>query len=96
MNLHYCLAFVWGAVWASFLQFNRFGRWLALKRTWLTVVVGVGVDLLIVHRLVSTEAWARIVRVIAWSSLPIILRSLLNELSEALEVFSGFKNPDRK
>jgi len=43
-----CLgALCWGILLAVFLQFSRMGRFLAVERTWITVVVGVGVDLLI-------------------------------------------------
>jgi len=42
---YYLLALVWGGIWAAFLQWTRPGWFLANKRTWLTVVVGVGVDL---------------------------------------------------
>lgn len=28
------LAAVWGAVWAAFLQYTAFGRWMAERRTW--------------------------------------------------------------
>lgn len=73
------LAFAWGALWASFLQFTELGRWLADKRTWTTVVAGVGVDLLIALLVVPRSAWLRISAIITASSIAIIARSLINE-----------------
>lgn len=76
------LAVVWGFVWAACLQYTAWGRWLAKKRTWLTVVVGVGVDLLILWRVVDRRCWWQIVQVIALSAIGIILRSLIMEHAE--------------
>ncbi len=90
-RLIYLLAFVWGAVWASFLQFNRMGQFLAQKRTWLTVVIGVGLDLLLLFPLIPWRVWLQIFTVISLSSLAIIFRSLKNELGELLEAINGIK-----
>lgn len=73
------LALFWGALWAAFLQCNAWGRYLALRRTWLTVVVGVGIDLLILATVLPLEAWLLMCAVIAASSVGIIARSLYNE-----------------
>lgn len=78
------LALVWGALWALFLQVHPWGRWLAIKRTWLTVVVGVGVDLIILILVLDWQTWAAVAAVIAASSLGIIGRSLYNEHHEDL------------
>lgn len=87
----YTIAFVWGAIWSSFLQWNHFGRFLAEKRTWLTVVIGIGVDLLLTLPLVPRRFWVKIFTVIAVSSLPIILRSLANEWDELMETIRGIE-----
>lgn len=86
------LALIWGAVWAMFLQWTHLGRFLALKRTWLTVVIGIGVDLLISLTLLPLRAWLTVFSIIAISSLPIITRSLVNELIEITEELNVFKN----
>ena len=92
------LGFVWGAVWAAFLQFTEVGRFLALHRTWLTVVVGVGVDLLLILLFVSFEVWLPVVGVVALSGVCIIVRSLSNERREIKEWIKvgrgGDKNED--
>ncbi len=80
-----CLAFVWGVIWALFLQFHRYGRWLAVRRTWITVVVGVGVDLGLLLLLVDWATWAMVAGVVAASSVGIIVRSLVNEHSEDVQ-----------
>lgn len=76
------LAVFWGIAWAMALQFTRWGRWLVLRRTWLSVVVGVGVDLLIVAAFLPFEEWLRLVAVIALSSLGLVFRSIHNEHKE--------------
>jgi len=84
-GLAYFLALFWGLLWASALQFSKLGRWLAEKRTWITVVVGVGVDLVIALFVVEWDAWWRMALIIVASSVGVIFRSLWNELQEAKE-----------
>lgn len=69
------LALLWGIGWALMLQYHRLGRFLAAERTWITVVVGVGVDLLIG----INADWFTICGIVVLSSLGIIARSLINE-----------------
>lgn len=85
LALALCLAFVWGVIWALFLQFHRYGRWLAVRRTWITVVVGVGVDLALLALLLNPYAWATVATVVAASSVGVIVRSLVNEHSEDVQ-----------
>lgn len=73
------LALIWGAIWALFLQLHPWGQWLAIKRTWLTVVIGVGVDLALLLLVLDIRSWSTVVAVIAASSVGIIGRSLYNE-----------------
>lgn len=73
------LALFWGILWALFLQHNPEGHYLALRRTWITVVIGVGVDLLILALGLPLAEWLLVVAVMATSSLGIIARSLYNE-----------------
>jgi len=92
MNVAVCvLAFIWGAVWARYLQFNEMGQFLAQKRTWLTVVIGIGVDLLLLLPVIPRRTWFKIFTVIGFSSLAIIFRSLWNELRELLETVDAVK-----
>lgn len=87
----YTIAFTWGTIWSSFLQWTHFGQFLAQKRTWLAVVIGVGVDLLLILPLIPRRLWVKIFTVIAVSSLPIILRSLANEWDELMETIRGIE-----
>lgn len=73
--LRICLGFFWGFAWAGYLQFTRHGQFLVLKRTWITVVVGVGIDLIIAY----PADWWTVAMVISVSSIGIIIRSLWNE-----------------
>lgn len=85
LALALCLAFVWGVIWALFLQFHRYGRWLAVRRTWITVVVGVGVDLALLALLLDPHTWVTVATVVAASSVGVIVRSLVNEHSEDVQ-----------
>lgn len=76
------VALFWGVVWAVFLQVHAWGQWLAARRTWLAVVVGVGVDLVILLLVLDWHRWAMVVGVVAASSVGIIGRSLVNERRE--------------
>lgn len=76
------LALIWGVIWAAILQFTAFGRWLALKRTWITVVIGIGVDGLLALPLLPLTAWLHTAAVVAASSVGIIARSWINEHRE--------------
>lgn len=76
------LAAVWGVVWALFLQYHPWGQWLAVRRTWLTVVIGVGVDLALLALLLDLPTWLTVAGVIGASSLGIIVRSIANERRE--------------
>lgn len=76
------LACFWGLAWAAILQFTSWGRWLALRRTWVSVVIGVGVDLLILGFVLSLADWLQLVAVIGLSSIGLVVRSLYNEHRE--------------
>lgn len=86
------LALIWGFVWAMLLQFTDWGRFLARRRTWLTVVIGVGVDLGLALLCVPITWWWRVVAIVALSSIGIITRSLSNEYSETMELVNDHKN----
>ena len=64
------------------LQRTYSGRFMAARLTWLTVVIGIGVDLAIALFIIPLDAWLRIAGVIAASSIAIIARSLLNDSSD--------------
>jgi L-cystine uptake protein TcyP (sodium:dicarboxylate symporter family) len=76
------LAIAWGATWAACLQYTQWGRWLAIRRTWLTVVVGVGVDVLILLVAIPLRFVALVALIVSLSSVGIIGRSLYNELTD--------------
>lgn len=67
------------------------GQFLAQKRTWLTVVIGVGVDTLLLLPVIPKRAWVKLLAVLGLSSIPIILRSLINELTETNEAIDVIK-----
>lgn len=91
MELGLCLGLglIWGVLWALFLQCTEAGQFLVLRRTWLTVAVGIGVDLLILLALLPLEMWLMVVGVIGASAVGIIARSLLNEWREHVELLGG-------
>ena len=85
----YILALIWGGIWALFLQWSQLGQFLAQKRTWITVVVGVGVDLVLILFVIPLDLWLRVCMMIVLSSLCIIARSLINEWRELRELAEG-------
>ena len=71
-----CLtALLWGIGWACFIQLHRLGRYWADERTWITVVIGVGVDWLIG---IGAD-WPTFGLILVFSGAPVIYRSLVNE-----------------
>lgn len=70
------LGAIWGVAWALFLERSRTGRFMAVRLTWLSVVIGIGVDLLIALLVIDFNAWWRQAAIIAASSVAIIWRSL--------------------
>jgi len=81
------LALLWGIGLACWLQFSRMGRFIATERTWIAVVIGVGVDLL----LIIGATWWALWLVVAFSSLGIIVRSLLNEHRETEPALNRYR-----
>lgn len=87
MILRVLLAFAWGIGFATYLETNRHGQFLVSERTWLTVVIGIGVDLLIAY----PGDWWTVLTVIAASSVGIIARSLMNEQQRDTVNWQGYK-----
>jgi uncharacterized membrane protein len=83
------LAILWGVILALILQRTAWGRFLALRRTWITVVIGVGVDLLILLAIIPFNAWIITCSIIAASSLGLIARSLINEHADERELLEA-------
>lgn len=85
--LRVLLAFGWGIGWAAYLELHRHGQFLATERTWLTVVIGIGVDLAIAW----PGDWYVVALVIGASSVGVIARSLMNEQRQASVNWQGYK-----
>jgi len=79
------LALIWGIIWAAVLQFSQLGRFLAARRTWLTVVIGIGADLVLLRLMLKLSDWLRVVGIVALSSVGIIGRSVYNEWADHRE-----------
>ena len=79
------IAFSWGATWAACLQYTQWGRWLAQRRTWLTVVVGNGGTIASMTLFLDMALVASIVFVFFCAAIPIIARSFLNEFRDEAE-----------
>lgn len=88
------LAAVWGTGYALFLQTYP-GRFLAARYTWVTVVVGIGMDMAIAAVCVGIEAAVSVTVLIGVSAVPIVARSLWNEMRD-VRVLHGDKDADRE
>lgn len=87
----YALATTWGIAWALILQWTRIGRFLAIRRTWITVVIGIGIDLAIALAVVPLIWWTQIALIVLLSSIGIIIRSLINEHNDEQEELDAAK-----
>lgn len=81
------LALLWGILLACWLQFTRLGRFLAAERTWITVVIGVGGDLLVGAGAIWWQYWL----IMALSSVGVIARSLMNEHNETEPALNRYR-----
>jgi len=78
---------LWGILWAVFIQYHRMGRFLVTARTWIAVVVGVGVDLL----LGIGAPWWALWLIVGLSSIGVITRSLLNEHAQTAPALNRYR-----
>ena len=56
------------------------GREIAARKTWVTVVIGVGLTLILAAVIVPFEVWIRVALLFVATGAPIVVRSLRNEL----------------
>ncbi len=82
------LGAIWGVVYAWFLQTRPAGRFLAARYTWLTVVIGNGMCLLIARLVLGTTEWLTVCAIFTVAGLPIIARSLLNDQRDAQAILN--------
>jgi hypothetical protein len=80
------LATIWGILYAVWLQNSKMGAFIADERTWLSVVIGIGVDMLLVIGSVWWQVWL----VVTLSGFGVIARSLINA-SDQSKPPSGYK-----
>jgi hypothetical protein len=84
------LALIWGVAWAVVLWLTTWGRFLRLRRTWLTVVAGVGVDLMIMGLVLDLRAWLMVWGIVAASAVGIVGFCLADEYREHREEMASF------
>ncbi len=85
------LALIWGLLWALVLEYVPLGRFLAARRSWLAVVIGIAGDLLLLRPVLSLSSWVRVAGVLAASSVGMILRGLAHEWRDHQEVLNRTK-----
>ena len=72
------LGLAWGIAYAAFLQFTAIGRYIVERVTWLSVVIGVGADLMIAGLFIGWPIVLAVGAIIGASSIGIIARSLIH------------------
>lgn len=82
-------AFWWGVGWAVVLQFTAIGQWMVRKRTWITVVIGMGVNMGLAKLIIPWEWWWPMMAIVSFSAVGIVARSLMNEWAEWMELLGG-------
>ncbi len=90
------LAGLWGTLYALWLQRTRQGAFLAARMTWLSVVIGCGVNLLIALLVMDVSTWLLLVGLFVTSGVPIVIRSLSNEHRLQMDVINGAHDADRE
>lgn len=88
------LGLFWGVLWALFLQMTPLGAFLAERRTWVVVVIGVGVDLLITLLVLNVETWLAVCGIVAASGVGIVMRSWWNEWRENVRSMEAWRGGD--
>jgi hypothetical protein len=76
------LGLVWGVVWACVLQCTSPGRFIAARRSWIAVIIGIGGDLGLLFLCLGADVVLIVFGVIAMSGIPIVARSLYNEYQD--------------
>lgn len=71
----------WGTAWASFLGFTDAGKFMTRRRTWLTVVIGVGGTLAIARMVLPVVVLVRMLLAFVFSGLPLIIQGLGEEFN---------------
>lgn len=89
------LAGIWGTLYALFLQTYP-GRFLAARFTWLSVVIGVGLDMALVAVIVGVTEALLITGLIGVSAAPVVLRSLVNEMRDQRILHHADTHADRE
>jgi len=79
------LGFIWGLAWALIIEYVPLGQFLVRRRTWITVVIGVGGDMAIAWFALDFAAWSQMALIVGLSSIPVVMRSLLLESNGASE-----------
>jgi hypothetical protein len=72
------LGLAWGIAYAAFLEFTAVGRYIVERVTWLSVIIGIGGDLLIAGPFVGWPVVLALGAIIGASSIGIIARSLIH------------------
>jgi len=93
------LALIWGIGFALFLHYVPIGRFMVRKHTWLTLVIGIGVDLALMWMILPLPYWLVVVGILAASSMGMIGHSLAMEEEETgqlLEVLKNAPQTDRR
>jgi hypothetical protein len=83
------LELAFGILYALFLELTAVGRLLAVRFTWLSVVVGVGATVLIAQPLLGWERTGLLLAAFACSGVGVVIRALVRDAREWEEVLRG-------
>ena len=83
------LAAFWGTAYAVWLQRTKSGAFIAARLTWLSVVIGCGLNLLIALIVLDGHVWLVLMAIFAASGSPIVIRSLINERRLQMDVINA-------
>lgn len=86
------LALIWGIGFALFLHYVPIGRFMVRRHTWLTLVIGIGVDLALMWMILPLPYWLVMAGILAASSIGMIGHSLAMESEESEQLLEVLRN----
>ena len=88
------LALAWGVMFALILHYVPIGRFMVRRYTWLTLVIGIGVDMFLISLMLPLAEWLVVVGIITASSMGMIGRSLAVDSDEMKTLLESLDTPD--
>lgn len=94
--ISFVLTFFWGVVWSAAHRRTNLGRYILNKHTWIAVVDGVGVVLLISLLVMTQQQWIMMSSLFFFSCIVPIITSLADQYADLRGEIDGTRNDTNK